>query len=119
MLVLGAWLAHTLVCNSAYQQFLQFPTSFLSILGAPGWETTCLLGPSFWCMHVGIGGPHTKVTLAINMKCAKPYGFLMKLCYCLATCHCHSNQHFELWAATCTSVWGLTTYAQLGGTSWD
>ena len=47
---------------------------FLSILGAPGWETTCLLGPSFWCMHLGIGGPHTKATLAINMKCATPYG---------------------------------------------
>mgnify|MGYP006905841714 FL=1 len=48
---------------------------FLSILGAPGWETTCLLGPSFWCLQLGIGGPHTKATLAINMKCAKPYGF--------------------------------------------
>ena len=82
---------------------------FLSILGAPGWETTCVFGPSFWCLHFEIGGPHTKATLTTNMKCAKPNGFLMDMCCCLATGNCHSHQHFELWAATCTSVWGLTT----------
>ena len=69
----GAWglvgshlgLAHCIPTISAISY------QFLSILGAPGWETTCLLGPSFWCLQLGIGGPHTKATLAINMKCAK------------------------------------------------
>ena len=51
------------------------PYQFLSILGAPGWETTCVLGPSFWCLHFEIGGPHTKTTLTTNMKCAKTHGF--------------------------------------------
>ena len=93
--LVGAWgvVASPLGWSQCIPSCSALSHQFLSILGAPSWETTCLLGPSFWCLQLGIGGPHTKATLAINMKCAKPYGLLVKLCYCIATCHGHISQH--------------------------
>ena len=118
----GAWglVGSHLGLPQCIPTFSAISYQFLSILGAPGWETTCLLGPSFWCLQLGIGGPHTKATLAINMKCAKTYGFLMKLCYCLATCHCHSSQHFWNLGSNMHLCLGLDNLMpNLGGTSWD
>ena len=73
----GAWglVGSHLGLSQCIPTFSAISYQFLSILGAPGWETTCLLGPSFWCLQLGIGVPHTKATLAINMKCAKTYVF--------------------------------------------
>ena len=67
---------------------------FLSILGAPCWKTSCLLGPGFCVCMWKLGGPHSKATLTTNMKFAKHYGVFDGLCCCLATCHCHINQQF-------------------------
>ena len=89
---------------------------FLSILGDPSWETTCLLGPSFWCLHFDIGGPHTKSTLTTNITCAKPYVFCWKCDVALPHVTATATDMFELWATTCTSVWGLTTQPP---TWWD
>ena len=75
MLVLGAWLAHTLVCHSAYQQFLQFPTSFEAFWVLQAGKPLVCLVQVFGACSLGIGGPHTKATLAINMKCAKLMAF--------------------------------------------
>ena len=108
----GAWglVGSHLGLSQCIPTFSAISYQFLSSLGAPGWETTCLLGPNFWCLQLGIGGPHTKATLASNMKYTKTIGFVDGLV--LWPCHKslpHQPTFLNFWAATCTSVWGLTT----------
>ena len=86
------------------------PYQFLNVVGDPGWKPCVCLVQVFGVCIWKLDGPHSKATVATIMNCAKkPFVLLMDWVIALPHATATPTNMFQLWAAACTSAWGLTT----------